>query len=728
MNGVELWGGIECTLNRVGERYHSQLELSGHDRRPDDLAAVADLGIRTLRYPLLWEMADTGASDSPHWGWFERRFAEMQRLRITPIVGLLHHGSGPSYTNLLDAEFAPHFTRYAQRVAQHFPQLQYYTPINEPLTTARFSCLYGFWYPHVRSDQALVRSLLNQCRATVLAMQAIRKINPAARLIQTEDLGKVHSSPSLRSQAAFENERRWLTWDLLCGRVDASHGLWAYLIGAGADAEDLLWFSRNPCPPDVIGINYYVTSQRFLHDRPDLFPLECRGGNGREQYADIEAVRVQDCGPGTGIGALLADAWNRYQRPLAITEAHLGCSREEQMRWFYELWHEVQQERIRGVDVRAVTSWALFGSFDWNTLLTQFTGSYEPGAFDVRGPHPRRTALGQLVRDFALNREPKHSALLRSPGWWHRPGRLLGMAADASTHTSVQHAPAKQRPLVIVGATGTLGQAFERLCEVRGLTCVSTHRSRLDIRQGTSWTAQLDAMQPWALVNAAGYVKVDEAEANPDQCFQANYELPKNLAHYCADRGIQWVTFSSDLVFDGARSSPYREADLVHPLNVYGRSKVAAEEAVLRIDPKALIIRSSAFFGPWDAHNFLAVTLRRLASGRVVHAATDVVVSPTYVPDLVAACLDLLLDGESGIWHLANQGALTWDSFARQAAERMGVSSKGLRGVSSAELGYPARRPGYSALTSGRGNLLPPLEQSLESFCRSVMGRLKLAA
>jgi dTDP-4-dehydrorhamnose reductase len=276
-SGIEIWGGIECTVNRVGNRFHSQLEFSGHDKRDDDLDAIAALGIRTLRYPILWELTDPGTPAAANWDWPERRLKRLRQLGITPIVGLVHHGSGPPHTGLLEEEFARRLVRFAETVARRFPWVDLYTPINEPLTTARFSALYGLWYPHARLDRAFVQAMLNQCRAVALAMRAIRRVNPRARLVQTEDLGKVHSTPTLRHQAEFENERRWLTWDLLCGRVDQKHTLWAYLAGAGVREEEILWFKDNPCPPDVVGVNYYVTSERYLHDRPARI-RGCRSG------------------------------------------------------------------------------------------------------------------------------------------------------------------------------------------------------------------------------------------------------------------------------------------------------------------------------------------------------------------------------------------------------------------------------------------------------------------
>src|SRR5581483_5463745 len=111
-------------------------------------------------------------------------------------------------------------------------------------------------------------ALLSQCRGIVLAMRSIRRVNSQARLVQTEDLGRTYSTAKLSYQADFNNHLRWLAWDLLCGAVCLHHPLWEWLIGrCGATPRELLWFADNPCPPDLIGVNHYVTSERFLDER-----------------------------------------------------------------------------------------------------------------------------------------------------------------------------------------------------------------------------------------------------------------------------------------------------------------------------------------------------------------------------------------------------------------------------------------------------------------------------
>jgi len=214
-------------------------------------------------------------------------------------------------------------------------------------------------------------------------------------------------------------------------------------------------------------------------------------------------------------------------------------------------------------------------------------------------------------------------------------------------------------------------------------------------------------------VNAAGYVRVDDAERDAERCLRENTHGAAVLAELCRARGVALVTFSSDLVFGGHKVEPYRESDPVAPLNAYGRSKAEAERRVLILNPESLVVRTSAFFGPWDEYNFVTQALRSIAEQRPFAAADDTVVSPTYLPDLVDACLDLLIDGEHGIWHLANPGAVTWADFGRRAAELAGLDPDLIEGKPMTSLGLPAPRPRYSALTSERASLMPPLEHAL---------------
>ncbi|MBW3637661.1 MAG: sugar nucleotide-binding protein [Armatimonadetes bacterium] len=721
---LELWGGIECTVNRVGDAYFDQFQWNGHYERLSDLDLMASLGIRALRYPVSWERIAPSELADADWSWITERLCHLRALGVSPIAGLVHHGSGPRHTNLLDPQFPQKLAEFAREVATRFPWIEAYTPVNEPLTTARFSALYGHWYPHATDEASFVRALLIQCRATVEAMRAIREVNPKARLVQTEDLGKTHSTPLLSYQAEFENERRWITFDLLCGRVHGDHRMARHFRFLGIGEEEFGWFAENPCPPDVLGINHYLTSERFLDQRIKRYPQNTHGDNGIHQYADVEAVRVRAEGI-DGPLALLNEAWERYHLPIAVTEAHLGCTREEQLRWLREVWDAAQTLREHGADIRAVTAWSLLGAHEWNSLLTRNEGYYEPGAFDLRALQPLPTAITTMLRGLARDGDFDHP-VLAARGWWRDPKRLLyppvrsqKEAAPTLTHLPRRGGPTRKQPvqpLLITGATGTLGAAFARLGDLRGLSHRLTSRRELDITDPASIEAMLDQARPWAVVNTAGYGRVDDAEREREQCFAQNADGPAFLAQACARRGLPLLTFSSDLVFDGSKGAPYVESDIPAPLSVYGQSKAEAERRVLAAHPDALVVRTGAFFGPWDEGNFVILALRALSAGKPWVAAEDVLVSPTYVPDLVHYSLNLLIDAQSGIWHGCNEGAISWADFARRVAERAGLDASLVEGRPTAELGWIAPRPLNCSLASERGQIMPSLDKAIEEY------------
>ncbi len=714
----QLWGGLECTVNRVGDGYRDQILATGHEHRLDDIDRLSSLGIQSLRYPLLWERISPRHPDEHDWTWSDERIPRLRDSGINVIAGLVHHGSGPAYTHLLHSDFPYGLEQHATAVAQRYPWIEDWTPINEPVTTARFSALYGHWYPHQRSERAFWLALLNQIDATRLAMRAVRRINSAARLIQTDDLGRTYATAPLRMQAGYDNVRRWAGWDLLCGMVTRDHPLFDRLADLGL-GERLRAIADDPCPPNVIGINHYLTSDRFLDHRRHRYPPHTHGGNQVQAYADVEAVRALDPPP-AGLEGALREAWARYRRPLAVTEAHNGCTREEQMRWAAQAWEIAERLCAQQIQVKAVTLWSLFGSQGWNTLLTA-PGSYEPGLWDVSGGAPRATALLSLGRALAGG-APKPT-LASGAGWWQRPARLIHPAvarpARMAEYPITQSFGSDVRPLLICGATGTLGQAMARACTLRNIPHALTGRTDLDLGDARSIPSALDRIQPWAVVNAAGWVRVDEAEAATAVCIQANGDGAVALAKACADRGMATLSFSSDLVFDGAKAGPYVEDDPVSPLSIYGVSKARMEAGVAAQQGRHLIIRTAAFFSPDDDHNFAVAVLRALGQGEVFHAAGDLTVTPTYVPHLVATALDLLIDGETGMWHLTNEEALSWSNFAVRIARSLGLDDRLVKAVPYRSLSWPAARPANAALVTRRGAALPPLDAAIAHFASS---------
>ncbi len=440
MNHIQLWGGIECTVNRVGDTFYDQIVMSGHQDRIDDLDRIAELGIRTLRYPSNWERIErNGRCD---WRWQDERMERLGVLGIEPVPHLLHHGSGPAETSLTDAGFAERFARFAGHVAERYPWVKAFVPINEPVTTARFSTLYGVWYPHLRETDAFFRAVWNQCRAIQLGMRAIRRVIPEAVCILTDDYGLVHSTPRLRYQAEFENTRRWIGLDLLFGRVLPNHPLWPFLRHAGISMRSLLDMAAEPLENAVIGIDYYVTSERFLDHRLERYPAWTHGGNGRDAYADVEAVRVRAEGI-DGIRSVLNEVWERYGRPIAVTEAFLGAPRDNQVRWLQTVWDAARTAGARGIPVLSVTSWSLLGSCDWQSLVTQPSGAYEAGALDVTDPALPETDLAAWIRATVAGRMTPAQPL----GWWETDARLI--YPPVSTSEPAHTAPSSTIPVAV---------------------------------------------------------------------------------------------------------------------------------------------------------------------------------------------------------------------------------------------------------------------------------------
>lgn len=636
---LEMWGGLECTVNRVGDRFLDQLELNGHLDRIEDLDRFAELGISAIRYPVLWERTAPGDPAAANWAWSDLRLARLRELQVRPIVGLLHHGSGPRGTSLLDPNFPALLARYAGAVAERYPWVMDYTPVNEPLTTARFSALYGHWYPHRRDEGAFFRAVLTQCQGIAAAMRAIRSVNPDARLIQTEDLGEVFARPALVAQAEYENERRWLSLDLLAGRLVRGHRLWEPLLASGITEAELKGLSEEPCVPDVIGINHYLTSERLLDERLERYPVSAHGGNGRQTYADVEAVRVCIDGPG-GWRRLLESAWRRYGQPVAATEVHLACSRDEQLRWLAEAWTTAQNLRSEGIDVQAVTAWSLLGAFGWNSLVTEEGGDYEPGVFDLRAPTPRPTAIARLVADLAAGKEMTHP-LLAIPGWWRRPSRLLYPPVDQWGNDVA--APAEQEPsdgvrgILLAGPNSPLTDAFTTGSAMRAIPW-----RRLDVSASPDWAAEIMATiassPPWAVILTMGPTGFRSKDLSA-------------VARTCTRAGIP-VLFCS--VPDSTEPIGMDfVADPPGPSRSSGQIPHGLEQVILSVQPRTVVVRGG--LEPMPELDPLQAELLYPHDRRPGTASID-------VRDLVEISLDLLIDGESGRWQVINRVGVrsTW--------------------------------------------------------------------
>jgi dTDP-4-dehydrorhamnose reductase len=264
-----------------------------------------------------------------------------------------------------------------------------------------------------------------------------------------------------------------------------------------------------------------------------------------------------------------------------------------------------------------------------------------------------------------------------------------------------------------------LSRAFAQICSDRGLASHLVDEREMDLTNVTQLEDLLRLYEPWVVIDARRSMQVDAAERDPTTCFRLLVTEPTALAAACKRWGVRFAAFSSDLVFDGRQRHPYLEDAAPKPLNVYGACKAEVERRVIDVLSNALLIRTSVPFGPWDDETFLGSVFRALDRGERFRAPIDNVMSPTYVPDLVHAVLDLLIDKESGIWHLVNEGAVTWFDLARGAASRTGRAIDHIVPVETSSVWRGAARPPFSALASQRARIMRPLEAALDAFAES---------
>jgi dTDP-4-dehydrorhamnose reductase len=451
----EVWAGPECSFLTVGDWACDQLALTGHDERADDIERLAALGVSAVRYPILWGRSRDG-TDATDWAWAESRVDALVGAGIRPIVGLVHHGFGPPAMDPLDADWPRRFGAYAGEVAARFPQVDAWLPINEPLTTARFGALYGWWAPYARDDDTFVRLLLAQAEAWLHAARAIRRVNPQATLIVNEDVGRTFGTRECGPAVAHYNERRWLTFDLLTGRIDRSHPLWGYLTARPAHRRRLDLLAAEPEPPGLLGVDHYVTSERYLDHRLDRFPDAIDGSVGASGYVDVELARVSGFAV-DGFARSIEDTWRRYGLPIALTEVQLAGEQPDQLAWWAEAWRAAVEARGSGIPVTAVTAWSTFGAYDWSSVLRQPCGAYEPGCYDTSDPSVMATALADLVAATAAGIDPD-----TGPGWWRGEHRILYESEARGPQARRSHAGARAPRRRAGGAGTTVSQRRPR--------------------------------------------------------------------------------------------------------------------------------------------------------------------------------------------------------------------------------------------------------------------------
>lgn len=258
------------------------------------------------------------------------------------------------------------------------------------------------------------------------------------------------------------------------------------------------------------------------------------------------------------------------------------------------------------------------------------------------------------------------------------------------------------RRYIVTGAQGQLGVELLRRAPA-DVEVVGLDRTTLDIGDGAAVLATMQKLQPTAIINAGAYTAVDRAESEPDAAYRANAEGPRHLATAAAAVGARLLQISTDFVFDGRKSSPYRPDDATAPLGVYGASKLAGEQAVRETaGADALIVRTAWVYAA-HGQNFVKTLLRVMRARPEVRVVADQVGTPTSTATLAETAWTLLdRDTPAGTYHCSDAGVASWYDFAcaiRELAQaRGGETLAPVLPIATCDYPTPARRPAYSVL------------------------------
>ncbi len=295
--------------------------------------------------------------------------------------------------------------------------------------------------------------------------------------------------------------------------------------------------------------------------------------------------------------------------------------------------------------------------------------------------------------------------------------------------------PGGRAEVLIFGGYGQVGEALVATAAEAGrdpATVVQLARADADVTQPEAVAAALARWRPRVAINCAVFQPVDLCESEQEAAFAVNAIAAGSVARACRRAGVRLVHLSTDYVFGGGRTRPYREEDLPAPRNVYAASKLAGEHLVLAASEAHMVVRTSGVFGfAREGHGtapFLERMLQRALAGQKTRVVADQVISPTFAENLARAIWRLLECGGAGLFHAAGRGAGSWFDVACMAFEAVGRRQL-LRPTTAQEYGAPAPRANYTALENARLRALgltdlPPWRQGVREYLERRLARL----
>jgi beta-glucosidase/6-phospho-beta-glucosidase/beta-galactosidase len=374
--------GIECSYPTIehGKLRRDQLEECGHYARwREDLALVEELGLKVLRYGLPYHRAHLGPGKYD-WSFADEVLGEMRRLGITPVLDLLHFGLPNWLGNFQNPEMPRHFADYADAVAERYPWVRYYTPVNEIYVTAKSSAKDGVWNEQLRSDAGFVTAMKHCVAASILANQRIAQRRPDCVIVQSESAEYIHEARATPSrEVQLDNKLRFLSLDLLYAHApDADVGM--YLLDNGLTREEYDWFMAGEPPGyQVMGNDYYGRNEKII--LPD---------GTMEQAEDV-----------LGWYQITKAYYGRYGKPVMHTETNVFDA-DKASTWLWKQWLNILCMRGDGVPVLGFTWYSLTDQIDWDTGLAEKNDTVNAcGLYGLdRKPRQVAAAYKALLEEF----------------------------------------------------------------------------------------------------------------------------------------------------------------------------------------------------------------------------------------------------------------------------------------------------------------------------------------
>lgn len=224
--------------------------------------------------------------------------------------------------------------------------------------------------------------------------------------------------------------------------------------------------------------------------------------------------------------------------------------------------------------------------------------------------------------------------------------------------------------ILVTGATGQVGYDIVKEFEKRKVDVIGIGSKDCDITSKEAVQATLSKIQPDVVIHSAGYTAVDQAEEDEENCFRVNATGTKNIAKACQERGIVLLYISTDYVFDGEGTMPWKTDSPRNPTSVYGRSKYEGERAVQEYVQNYFIVRISWVYGV-HGKNFVKAVLKKAETCNEITVVADQIGSPTYTVDIAKTIADLVISEKYGIYHVANEGYCSWYEFACAIFEKL---------------------------------------------------------